>query len=67
MTEVMVDLSNSSFSVPLIEKNSPLAYSIINEVHWNDKVAKHAGVETVKIHNEVWVHFRREGTSEEIS
>ena len=47
LTEVMKNFSSSSFSVPLIEKSSPIAYSIINEVHWNDKIAKHAGVETV--------------------
>jgi hypothetical protein len=47
LTEVMKDLSTSTFFVPIIEKNSPLAYSIINEVHWDDPVAKHSGVETV--------------------
>ena len=47
LTEVMKDLSSSTFCVPIIEKNSPLAYSLINEVHWDDPVAKHTGVETV--------------------
>ena len=47
LTEVMKDLSNSTFCVPLIEKNSPLAFSVVNEVHWDDPVAKHTGVETV--------------------
>ena len=47
LTDVMKDLSSSTFFVPIIEKNSPLAYSIINEVHWDDPVAKHTGVETV--------------------
>ena len=47
LTEVMKDLSSSTFIVPMIEKHSPLAYSIINEVHWDDPVAKHSGVETV--------------------
>ena len=47
LSEVMKDLSTSTFFVPIIEKNSPLAYSIVNEVHWDDPVAKHSGVETV--------------------
>ena len=47
MSDIMIDLKNSSFVVPLIDKHSPLAYSIINEVHWEDPVAKHSGVETV--------------------
>ena len=47
MTEVMQDLSSTSFCVPVIDKHSPLAYSIINEVHWHNKKAKHSGIETV--------------------
>ena len=42
----------------MIEKSSPIAYSIINEVHWNDKIAKHVGLETVPY--EVWIYLRRE-------
>ena len=47
MSTVMLDLSSATFFVPIIDKNSPLAYSIINEIHWYHKEAKHAGVETV--------------------
>ena len=43
---VMNDLSKSTFCMPIIDKHSPLAYSIVNEVHWHDPVANHAGVET---------------------
>ena len=46
MTAVMKDLSESTFFVPLVDRNSPLAYSIINEVHWNNPTVKHSGVET---------------------
>ena len=46
MTDTMQDLSSTTFCVPLIEKYSPLAYSIINEVHWFHESAKHSGVET---------------------
>ena len=44
---VMKHLSATTFRVPIIDKHSPRAYSIVNEVHWNDKVAKHSGVETI--------------------
>ena len=33
--------------MPLVDHKSPIACSIINEVHWYNKVAKHSGVETV--------------------
>jgi len=45
MTEIMKDLSSTSFCVPIIDKHSPLAYSIINDVHWYSEI-KHQGVET---------------------
>ena len=61
LTKVMRNLSSSSFAVPLIEKSSPLAYSIINEVHWNDKIAKHAGVETVLRYSMRYGYIRRKG------
>ena len=47
LSDVMLDLQDSTFVVPIVEKHSPLAYSIVNEVHWEDPVAKHSGVETV--------------------
>ena len=45
-TTAMQDLASTSFCVPVIDKHSPLAYSIINEVHWHSQVARHSGVET---------------------
>ena len=47
MTDVMKDLSSTTFCVPIIDAHSPIAYSVVNEVHWSHKVAKHRGVETV--------------------
>ena len=47
MSDVMKDLSSSTFCVPVIYKHSPIAYSIVNDVHWNSSAAKHSGVETV--------------------
>ena len=43
-TENMKDLCQLTFCVPVIDKFSPLAFSIVNEVHWFD--VKHKGVET---------------------
>ena len=42
----MIDLSGKSFVVPIVDSESPLAFSILNEVHWYSKTAKHRGVET---------------------
>ena len=47
LSDVCMDLSMSSFCVPLIDKLSPLAYALINEVHWYDLDANHSGNETV--------------------
>ena len=47
MSTVMKDLAADTFCVPIIYKHSPLAYSLINEVHWQSKAALHSGVETV--------------------
>ena len=45
-TLAMKDLSKDTFMVPIVEKFSPLAYSIVNEIHWYDDDVKHSGVET---------------------
>lgn len=45
-TQIMKDLQSTTFCVPLTDKNSPIAYSLVNDVHWNDKTARHCGVET---------------------
>ena len=47
LTNVMLDLTSSSFFVPIVDRYSPIAFSIINFVHWYHPVAKHTGVETV--------------------
>ena len=50
MTDAMLDLSAGSFIVPLLERYSPLAYSIVDQVHWYHRTAKHCGVETTIRH-----------------
>ena len=47
LTDVMTDLSTTTFFVPLVDRCSPLAYSIVNEIHWEHEVANHTGIETV--------------------
>ena len=48
MKNGMQDLSAATFSVSMVKKHSPFAYAIINDIYWNDKVAQHSGVETVR-------------------
>ena len=45
--DVSFDLTQATFCVPLVERNSPIAYSIINEIHWYHSDVWHAGVESV--------------------
>jgi len=49
-TEAMLDLTSSTFCVPVIDKNSPVAFSIASDVHWNHNDVKHAGIETTLRH-----------------
>ena len=46
MTDTMLDLSTGTFIVPLVEKYSPLSFSVMNQIHWYDSTAKHSGIET---------------------
>ena len=47
MSTTMKDLCSNTFCVTLIYKHSPLAYSIVNGIHWHSDAAKHSGVEIV--------------------
>ena len=47
LSDVSLDLTSASFCVPIMDSVSPLAYSIVNEIHWYNNDAKHSGVETV--------------------
>ena len=44
-SDVMLDLSESTFCVPMTDFHSPLAYAIVAETHWHDPDVKHHGVE----------------------
>ena len=56
LSDVMIDLSDSTFFVPLIDRHSPLAYSIVNEVHWFEESASHLGCETVMRYVQKYAH-----------
>ena len=50
LSDACIDLSVSTFCVPVVDKHSLLAYALINEVHWHDPDAQHSGNETVMRH-----------------
>lgn len=45
-TKSMKDLSSTTFCVPVLDRKSPIAYSIMLDIHWNDPDVNHAGIET---------------------
>ena len=45
-TQAMIDLTSTTFCVPIIDRYSPISYALVNEVHWNHVTASHKGVET---------------------
>ena len=47
MTSAMKDLASTTFCVPVIDKYSQIAYSIMNDIHWNNKTVKYSGIESV--------------------
>ena len=47
LVDVCTDLSMDTFCVPVIDKYSPLAYAIVNEIHWHNPDVLHSGNETV--------------------
>ena len=57
LSDVCVDLTAATFCVPLIEKFSPLAYAIVNEIHWHNDDAKHAGNETIMRYAQLIAHI----------
>ena len=46
ISDKMIDLSKHTFVVPIVDRYSPVAFSIVNDIHWNHNTAKHGGVET---------------------
>ena len=44
--DAMLDLSESTFCVPMTDCHSPIAYAIVSETHWYDPDISHKGVES---------------------
>ena len=47
LADVSFDLCDKSFCVPMVDKLSPVAYSIASEVHWYSYDVRHSGIESV--------------------
>ena len=45
--DISLDLCKTTFCVPVVEYRSPVAYAIINEMHWHHPDVMHGGVESV--------------------
>ena len=50
--DACLDLSPSSFIVPIIDSHSPIAYAIVSETHWYHADVSHGGVESVLRHSQ---------------
>ena len=47
LADVCLDLTASSFCVPITDAQSPIAYAIVAETHWYSPDVSHGGVESV--------------------
>ena len=47
LSDACVDLSASSFCVPITDALSPVAYAIVSETHWYHPDVSHGGVESI--------------------
>ena len=56
LSDIMYDLSKTTFCVPITDQHSPIAYAIVNEVHSHHPDVKHSGVETTLRHVQQIAH-----------
>ena len=47
MCDVCLDLTKSSFCVPIVDAFSPIAYAIASEIHWYHQDVMHGGLESL--------------------
>ena len=47
LSEAALDLTTSTFCVPLSDSDSPIARAIVSEIHWHQFDVSHSGVESV--------------------
>ena len=57
LADVCLDLNMTTFFVPIVDKYSPLAYAVVNEIHWYNDDARHSGNETVSRQVKKVVHI----------
>ena len=55
--DAMLDLSESTFCVPITDALSPIAYAIVSETHWYDPDICHEGVETTLRYSQNVAHI----------
>ena len=47
LSDACLDLTSSTFCVPIVDSLSPVAYAIVSETHWHHPDVNHGGVESV--------------------
>ena len=47
LSDMSFDLTKTTFCVPIIDNQSPIAYAIANETHWYHPDVKHGGLASV--------------------
>ena len=47
LSDASLDLTSSTFCVPIVDSLSPVAYAIVSETHWHHPDVNHGGVESV--------------------
>ena len=52
LCDTSFDLAARSFCVPMVERLSPVAYAVANDVHRYDPDVKHGGVESLLRHTQ---------------
>ena len=57
LSDACLDLSASSFCVPMTDALSPVAYAIVSETHWYHPDVNHGGVESVLRFSQMTAHI----------
>ena len=57
LSDVCLDLTTSTFCVPIVDSLSPVAYAIVSETHWHHPDVSHGGVESVLRFSQMTAHI----------
>ena len=67
LSDVMLDLTSSTFSVPIVDKSSPFAFAVVNEIHWYHSVAAYSGNGVcLEVRVDVLLYLRWQGSRSEL-